>query len=379
MDLLTPSADVKSAATKPEEGAVRRDSVAKAVVQFIVGFVLVAGVIHLCIQSARRPLRLYAAIRSEKLQLLDEWHGRALSAAFGSSHVHDGFDPRAFDAELKDTALRTVSINLGVEGGSQGEQRVMALEFLRQLHKPQVHKSGTQPGACFVVLELTAGANLMPKQLIHPRSINIYDWDTTKFIFSLSMSGLGLRREMGRDLFAVSAAGLHAANLGMLSSMIFDPPLDKAMIAAQTSNDRRGLHNEAFNAHGNVDVVRALDERPPTSKPLKQSLLPGNYDLLTQLSAASQVSNVQFVYFVAPMLSDVRNFPDYPATIQGPGGTVPIVNLARPDRYPELYQRQYWYDGTHLNEIGAGVASRLLADELKKWYAEHTVTAVCGG
>jgi hypothetical protein len=372
MPLLT---DVQSVDTKPEQATIRRDSVAKAVILFVAGFVLVAGVIHVCIQSLRMPLRLYAAIRSEKLQLLDEWQGRAFSAAFGSSHVHDGFDPRAFDAELKGTALQTVSVNLGIEGGSQGEQRVMAQEFLRRLHKPAL-----QPDACFVVLELSAGANLMPKQLVHPRSINIYDWDTTKFIFSLSNPGsAGLRRGIGRDLFAVSAAGLHAANLGMLSSMIFNPPLDEALIAAQTANDRRGLHNEAFSALGNADDVRTLSERPPSPQPLKESLLPGNYDLLSQLNAASPVSNVQFVYFVAPMLSDVQSFPDYPAAINGPGGMVPIVNLARSDRYPELYQPQYWHDGGHLNETGAGVASRILAGELKKWYAEHKPVPVCGG
>jgi hypothetical protein len=379
MELLTPSADVKSTGTKLAEGAIPRDSVAKAIVWFVVGFLLVAGVIHLSIQSVRRPLRLYAAIRSEKLQLMDEWEGRASSAAFGSSHVHDGFDPRAFDAELKGTALQTVSINLGVEGGSQGEQRLMALEFLRQLHKSQI-----QPDACFVVLELNAGANLMPKQLIHPRSINIYGWDTTKFVFSLSESGLGIGREIGRDAFAASAAGLHAANLGMLSSIIFDPPLDRAMIAAQNANDRRGLHNEGFTASDHGAVMRVLQKRPQTPQPVKQSVLRGNRDVLFQLNAASPVSNVQFVYYVAPLVSDIRNFPDYPAEIDGPGGPVPIISLARPDRYPQLYQQQYWHDEGHLNETGAGVATRILAGELRKWYSEHwfakhRAVPSCGG
>jgi hypothetical protein len=40
-------------------------------------------------------LHLYAEVRSEKLAMLANWRGRASSAAFGSSHVDNGFD-RAF-------------------------------------------------------------------------------------------------------------------------------------------------------------------------------------------------------------------------------------------------------------------------------------------
>ena len=62
-----------------------------AVAMFAAGFVVVAGVVHLAVGD---PLRLYADMRSEKLMVMDEWQGRAYSAAFGSSHVHYGFDPR---------------------------------------------------------------------------------------------------------------------------------------------------------------------------------------------------------------------------------------------------------------------------------------------
>jgi len=96
----------------------------------VLGFVATAAFIHVLI---RRPLYLHADTRSEKLVLLNAWKGKAYSASFGSSHVHDGFDPRVFDSELEGTALQTHSINLAVEGGSQTEQRRRFRVLLRKV------------------------------------------------------------------------------------------------------------------------------------------------------------------------------------------------------------------------------------------------------
>src|ERR1700722_607244 len=97
------------------------------------GFVLVAGVVHL---GMRDPLYLHADIRSEKLFLLQQWSGKAYAASFGSSHVHNRFDPRTCDAVMAGTPEETRSVNLAIAGGSQSEQRAMAMEFVRQLQVP---------------------------------------------------------------------------------------------------------------------------------------------------------------------------------------------------------------------------------------------------
>src|SRR5271155_3278263 len=110
------------------------------------GFVLVAGVVHL---GMRDPIRLHADIRSEKLFLLQQWSGRAYASSFGSSHMHNGFDPRAFGAVMAGTPQETRTLNLAIAGGSQSEQRAMALEFVRQLQAPK----GTGARACLVILE----------------------------------------------------------------------------------------------------------------------------------------------------------------------------------------------------------------------------------
>jgi hypothetical protein len=343
---------------------------------FLLGFCLMAVVLHVLVRDS---LQLHADIRSEKLLIMQQWQGKAVSSSFGSSHMHDGFDPRVFDDELQGTALATRSINGAVAGGSQSEQRVMALEFVRELRWPPVDTGGQAPQACFVLLEMTAGANFTNDHLVHPRAINIYDWRTVRFIARLAGSNMGWVQRLGRVGYAVAAAGLHYMNVGMVSSKIFSAPVDREMFSIETEDDRRGLIVDEMTPAIVHRVEAEFAEQPKVSRASMQTVLPGNIELLRELNDASRVRNVRFLYVVMPMVNDLTEHPVYPATIAGPEGPEPILNLARPDLYPELYQVKYWHDDAHLNEAGAGFASRLLAEQIKAWYAKNPAAARCGG
>jgi hypothetical protein len=341
---------------------------------FLAGFVLTAAALH---ETIRTPLRLYADIRSEKLAIMDAWRGKALSAAFGSSHMHNGFDPRAFDEALSGTSLETHSINGSVAGGSQTEQRVMALEFLRGMKPPALDGS---PHACFVLLEITAGANFTDDHLVHPRAINIYDWNTLRFVSRLTDSGMDRKQRLGRVAYAVMGTALHYMNVGMVSNRIFSPPMDAGIIARETEQNRRGLEagkmTQAQQDEMAMKFARVREEK--VREPLPVALLPGNYALLQELKQASPVKNLQVLYAVMPMLGDIAQRREYPATIAGPDGPKPILNLARPDLYPYLFQPKYWADEAHLNEAGAAIGSRLLAEQIKAWYGANPAAAQCG-
>jgi hypothetical protein len=100
--------------------------------------------------------------------------------------------------------------------------------------------------------------------------------------------------------------------------------------------------------------------------------------LVEELSAASSVPCVQFAYVVMPKIGDLWDQVEYPEFIETAAGRVPIVNLARPQRYPQIYDAQLWYDDAHVNERGAQLATRLLAEELKRRYAAQGRVAGCG-
>lgn len=338
------------------------------------GFLVAAGAIH---ATMRDPVHLHADVRSEKLAMLKQWHGTVFSAAFGSSHVHNGFDPRAFDRSLAGTPLATRSANLAVEGGSQSEQRVMALQFVQQLESPAHAHAPGQP--CLVMLELEAGANFTTDHLVHPRSINIYDWPTARLITHFVSPEMSPMQRVGRVGFALAAMGLHYSNVGMLSNTVFAPPLNSGLLADQTADDRRGELVEPPDARNLLfdrDLIAKLPEKPETRIGV---LSPGNSELISQLASASPVRDLSFVYLVMPRLGDLGSEVTYPDHISVDGKEIPIINLARPDRFPQLYSVVLWHDGAHLTGEGAELASTLLGKELTKWYAAHGTPPRCGG
>ncbi len=332
------------------------------------GFVAMAALLHAAI---RDPLHLHADVRSEKLLMLDRLQGTVYSAVFGSSHVHNGFDPRVFDRDTAGSPAQTHTVNLAIEGGSQAEQRVMALEFLRHLTPPP---NGDR---CLVMLELNAGANFMSVHLVHPRSINVYDWPTTRFVTKLTDPEMSLRQRAGRTAFALAAFALHSMNVGMLSSLVFAPPIDQAIYDDQTVNDQRGQKLEQMDAGNEGSIRKEISGEPASPDTEQGELTPGNSELIAELAARSPEPGLSFVYFVYPKISDLDSTPEYPDHLTVDGRVVPIVNLAQPNRYPQLYDPKLWHDDAHLDEAGARLATALFAAQLKSWYAVHGAPSAC--
>ena len=350
--------------------ATKSKTIATACAAFAIGFVMVAVLLHL---TLRHPQSLHADMRSEKLAMMRQWSGAASSASFGSSHVHNGFDPRIFDKGMAGTPAQSRTVNLAIEGGSQTEQRLMALEFLRSLRPSQA----ARPQACLLILELAAGANFTTEHLVDPRAINIYDWSTLKFAMRLVSPNMALSQRLGRVTYAWTAMALHYMNIGMMSNRIWPAPLNARMIDEQTKEDRRGLLLVPEPAWMRGIIQIKISQSPPHATAVTGSLVPGNFDLVDELKSVSPVRNLNVVYVVMPMISDLTTRKDYPETLVTAHGPVPVVNLGRPDRYPGLYRSELWLDDAHLNADGARTATGLLAESLKRWYAVHGQPAPC--
>jgi hypothetical protein len=354
--------------TTSTEGEISRRHPIRTVASFAAAFIVTAAVIHFSLPD---PLRLYANIRSEKLLLLQQWQGRVSSAVFGASHANDGLDPRTFDSALAGTPLRTTTLNLGIEGGSQSEQRAMALTFVSSL-RPHPDQ------ACFVLLELNAGANLTVDHLVHPRTIDIYDWKTVRFIHGLSTAAIGRKRGAGRFAYALAAAAMYYSNVGMLSNLVFTPPTDSQLMLHETEDDRRGLMNRQVPPGNAATLRRLFAQSPRTMIPRPEPLLPGNYALVDEIMKASPVKDLHVLYWVSPQTADMQSFPVYPAEITVDGVTTPILSMARPDLYPDLYQPQNWYDYAHLSASGAPLLGKHLATQLSDWYRTRPQQMSCG-
>ena len=330
----------------------------------LLGFVLAATLLHLTLGD---PLTLHAEPRSEKLLLLHTLTPAATAAAFGSSHIHNGFDPQSFDHAFPNTH----SLNLAVYGGSQAEQRVMALEFLHQL-KPNPQSP------CLVLLELTAGANFTNDHLVHPRAINLYDLPTATWVSHLTDSQMSHTQRLGRAAYAYTAAAMHYLSVGMLSSRIFVPQIDQQILTAQSRDDRRGLQVEQPTPRSQAFIQNILAHAPAHPQIEQGTLTPGNSELIVQLAAATRLP-VSFAYIIYPKYSDLTTTTLYPDSLTVGTRQIPIINLARPDLYPALYKPILWFDDAHFDQAGAVQGTRLLAEQLKLWHTRQGQPAPCGG
>jgi len=353
-------------------GPFRTGEFVKAGLLVLTGFVVCAGAIHAALPN---PFRLYASLRSEQLEVMDRLRGSSFSSAFGSSHVHNGFDPAAFDRVMAGTPAQSHTENMAIPGGSQVEQRATALEYLKDLHAPRASENG--PKSCTVLLELGAGANIGTMFMVHPRTINLYDWRGLKLVSEMTDTQMGRRRDFGRVGFAAIGAAMYYMNVGMVSNLIFKPDVDEKTVKSLLENDRRGAELMPSDPRNRAHLEAEFAAVPKTPQAVPTNFLPGNYALVDELRAAAPVHPLSFVYLEMPLLADLTSYAVYPDQLQSSGGLVPVIDLARPDRYPELYQPKYWHDDAHLNDVGAELATTIAANELKSWYATHGWPSAC--
>jgi len=340
----------------------RRLGVAIKLATLATSFAVTALLLHLLIGD---PRQLYAEERSEKLALLHKWSHDIDVVAVGTSRVEEGFDPAAFDANFDTGGQRAKSFNLGLPGGSQSEQRFTALQALRALQASNTRSSH------LLLLELNAGINFPPEDVLHPRSIDLYDLDTIRFSYQFG-GDEGLVKQLGRLGFAMVAGVAHYANAGMLSAIMFRAKnVDNPEVALAATHGQRITPASVQDSQGVADAFGA--QRAPT-RSVPALLAPGIQHLVDDLADAAPATSahpVQLAYVVTPTLADRISAAIYPDEIQGPNGAVPIINLARPDRYPELYQQAYWRNTGHLNVAGAALFTRLLAQQLDAWLRRH--------
>ncbi len=348
---------------------VTKGAIAKSLLLFLAGFVVCAAFLHLLVGNT---LALYGAERSEKLEILRRSGFAYSSAIFGSSHVHQGFDPRAFDATLAGTPLAVRSFNLGVDGGVIVEERVMALDLLKHLKPPP----GDKP--CLVMLEANATPTFDLYFTSHPRQINILDAQSLRLLLAFPATGYTRMTKLHHRLAAFTAAFYHAIDMGMLSNRIFRPSFNEDSIRKETADDQRGIHFVPSTVGERSDLADAWRKRrfPPDRIPA--TLSPGHRMLMEELHRAPNGDRVQFVWVVTPMLMDLAIDDIYPPSEKTSFGDVPIIDMGRPDLYPELYDRSLWTDSQHMNEQGSKVFSRVLAQQLLAWSHDHPVHG-CGG
>jgi hypothetical protein len=229
------------------------------------------------------------------------------------------------------------------------------------------------------MLELNAGANLQVRHLVHPRSINLYDASITELSLNFSDAGISWLRRLGRSSFALAAAAMHYMNVGMLASRVLPHEINRDLLDRESESDRRGLLTEPSNTAEMEDVAELFRRRPAAPRIVQGALMRGLPILVSSLEKAPGGQGVEYFLLVAPKFTDVVSFEEYPACTLAGNLRIDVINVARPPEFPELYRPDLWHDLAHLNEAGAAVYSRLVAEEIFRLKTQPRAAAACDG
>ena len=284
------------------------------------------------------------------------------TAVLGSSRVHEGFNPSVFDERMQQLGRTSRSFNLGFGGMQPHDYFELG------------HTVADRPHASLrrVIVELTswlprdAGDNwLTDKQIqghtlrqLAPRLHTIWksnvSWTervqksrTTVVHTCANFFRIGQGQRLVDDLLCASRdlplkGTLKVRNEGIRNAAPVPEAADehKQLLAKQRALDRtlefkrRNLLLSRFRGGFNFDAWQALD---------------------TRLRALA----VEPVYVVMPIFD--LGFQGRDAVAQIAQRAI-VIDLDRPDVYPELFELDLWRDTQHLNSRGAEVLSRCLAE-----------------
>ncbi len=306
------------------------------------------------------PLTLYSELRSEKIEMINRLADSSNVAIFGNSHINSGFDPRAFDNEAKKNGFNLKSLNLGLPGGSHTEVFHLAKKFMSRKTKA-LDSEAPQ----LIILEITNGVNFPPGNQYTTRSVNIYDYETTRLAFSLkNFNTNDIEKSIGQKAIALSGFILNSLNTGMLSNYIFlNKNFDPNKLSEMLENDKRG-YGESLRKATASEIYTLLNDKAFLGDPRK-FLFINNEKIIEALLQEKNSKNFKFSFIAAPKLD--KKCIDYPEALTVHGHVVPIFNFTCLKKNPELFEIQNWSDPGHLNYYGAQKMSSLLAKKVTQW------------
>ncbi|KAA1259825.1 hypothetical protein LF1_23620 [Rubripirellula obstinata] len=281
--------------------------------------------------------------------------------AIGSSHVYYGFHEDTFDQELVRKRAKPTrgSFNFGIEALSIAERKSVVELICKE---PPKHLK------C-ILLEPEIRMISRAKDLWTRRSRFFFTADN---VVELAKTKLISNRPIGKrfaaSLIPIIGTLLNQANLGVIPDIVYPTVLRPAKIdlAAKEARPSRWLGQKRYEAAGIVITAKLAE-----------------IDSFFADGFASPDAFTEFEF--ATIARDLKNLKSlrvpvalvFPPTTEGPLEDMAIRDYASklghgwiiscmPDNTAwKLFDNtECWYDATHLNEKGARLFSKLLADEV---------------
>lgn len=288
----------------------------------------------------------------------------------GSSSTRRGFVPNVFD-ETADSSLHIHSFNYGVDWMGFPEVYYMLDHVLKE------NKSGTK----YIFIELSK-IKIIDYQNMHTaRAIYWYNWTDYKFTVSAILSSPSPPLVKAAALSSHTIGYMdHLLNIGTLSDR---NEFHKRQALVTDSINILGERYEGYNGkelHEDAGLEHFLRDTSGLTTRAKNAaqafeVLENNPDLIHQynpvyLERINQTIEKLLSLGIHPVFvmnprADPRQYKEILSVFYNIDPRFRI-EIADSRKYPELYQSQYASDETHLNERGAILYSKYLAQEFNR-------------
>ena len=278
----------------------------------------------------------------------------------GSSRFFHQIIPKQFDEAIAEaTGQKLRSFNIGCDALWPPESYYYLRKILA-LRSPRLR---------WVVIEMMDyNPRIVDPEKPTKREAYWHDWPHTVLAWKTIRDSRPPEGNSKTELYLAHARILAQQwlNMGRGSEMLVSllaPPKERP-------EDKEGwIETEGFRAEPNQDIPAAdLSKYMTAVNTLREMNRPAPMSPLflgevQKVAAETRARQAEPIFVIAPTLNPGENYPPLP-------GGLPLLAFNDPSRFPALYDPAVHYDGYHLNEKGAVIFTRLLAEQFAAFLAE---------
>ncbi|MEM6965924.1 MAG: hypothetical protein AAF573_14245 [Bacteroidota bacterium] len=282
------------------------------------------------------------------------------SLVIGSSRVYRHFVPAVFDEH---TNLATTSFNFGIPATSNPESYFIAEKLLDEenLSLKTLYLEIT-PFATVQTQNLgkTKTYYWMNKDYIQFNAANIANpsWSYEKKLYSAYTMGVGLFAQLLNPSISKS---ITLKNYDTIAASMQDGYLS---IEQEIENGDTSLLARKEKLLNNSSILegKAATSIKNFEKGVKDYNVEAHLAKLHDIQQKCKSKNIELVGIILP------RYPNYKEVIniQQKVTDLKIIEMADASKYPQLYEVQYSADNGHLNEAGAHLFSKIMADQVNQ-------------
>ena len=341
--------DVESPASQSNEPGVK--ALARRLALCVIaagGFLAMAAILHRALPNAVPEV-------TPKLDYLKAHRDDYDTLFVGSSRVYHGITPRVFDSVTAAAGKPTRTFNLGINGMQPPESLYVLREVLA-MHLPHLRR---------VFLEIASvgpppDINNLTMRDIHWRdNQSLVDGARRAFLNAKSAHGLAAFQQLGNDLW--SSGLTYAQNQWNIGRLDLTTQLNK--VANRLGDVMLGPSSDGYLPVSHPLAPESLQTLQRNLKAMRDGTLkeretdPLNEEAYVRIKNLLAKQGIELVLISAP--ETVKN---YHAWVDAPPG-LRLLRFDDPQKHPELYVPEHRLDSDHVNDAGAQIFTRELAQQ----------------